>query len=119
MSFLSYELFNGAVRRVNNDLLGKLLFPEKYSFKPSTTKNQDLGILVVNLGFCPLIHSICCEIIKYLNDVEYSQTLDWYDEQKFGHFVRRSDYPSRSQLFLLALKIQGNLDSDNFDKFIY
>jgi hypothetical protein len=64
LQFLSYRFYNGGVRRVNDDLILKLLYPEKAHFSVETTKSRALGILVANLGFDTDVHAFCLYILQ-------------------------------------------------------
>nr|UUV42378.1 MAG: putative RNA dependent RNA polymerase [Kuusamo alphapartitivirus] len=120
LQFLSYKLNNGAVTRVNDDLLGKLVYPEKAHFTRETTKSRALGILVSNLGYNEYVHIICCEILNKLSDVTYSSRgLNWYDQKRL-EFIQKfvKNQPTRHDLFVMALTPQPNLKDENFDKYI-
>nr|UUV42383.1 MAG: RNA dependent RNA polymerase [Palkane alphapartitivirus 1]UUV42385.1 MAG: hypothetical protein [Palkane alphapartitivirus 1] len=120
LQFLSYKMTNGAVTRVNDDLLGKLVYPEKAHFTRETTKSRALGILISNLGYNEYIHAICCDIITKLSEYAYTtRGLNWYDQKKLD-FIKKytKDLPTRHELFIMALTPLPNVTDENFDKFI-
>jgi hypothetical protein len=121
LQFLSYKFYNGAVRRVNDDLIGKLLYPERAHFDVTTTKSRALGIIVANLGFDPLIHAVCVDILEYLKDVELtSKGLDWYDFEKlkFIYDLFKSRPPTREELFQISKSPTRKTFVSNFRKYI-
>lgn len=121
LQFLSYRFYNGAVRRVNDDLIIKLLYPEKAHFSVETTKSRALGILVANLGFDPEVHAICLDILQYLNSVEYKTTgLDWYDRARIEAILTKmKQTPSRHELYALARTVNLCTEQSNFQKYIH
>nr|UUV42347.1 MAG: putative RNA dependent RNA polymerase [Hanko alphapartitivirus 1] len=120
LQFLSYKMTNGAVTRVNDDLLGKLIYPEKAHFTRETTKSRALGVLVSNLGYDEHVHIVCCNIINKLSEYSYTtRGLNWYDQKKLEIFKKYTKtLPSRHDLFIMALTPQPNLNDENFDKYI-
>jgi hypothetical protein len=83
LQFLSYQFHNGAIRRVHDDLIGKLLLPEHSLMTVETTKSRALGILVANLGYSREIHLICLDILEHLASIDFNhEHFDWYDKQK-------------------------------------
>jgi hypothetical protein len=120
LQFLSYKFQDGAVVRVNNDLLGKLVYPEKAHFSVETTKSRASGIMISNLGFDEKVHAVCTSIIDYLRDIELTDKgLNWYDRERFNELRKLINMqPTRHDLFKLALTPQTNIRDENFDKFI-
>lgn len=120
LSFLSYKLQDGAVIRNHSDLLGKLVYPENKHFSVSSTKSRAVGILMANLGYDPIVHAVCEDIINYLTDVELTTTqLGWYDSQILKYYIENfKKTPTRDELFNIALKPLGNIPDTNFTKFI-
>jgi hypothetical protein len=121
IQFLSYRLFKGAVRRVTDDLFLKLLYPENAHFDIQTTKSRALGIIVANLGYCPLVHAACQDILEYLNSVEYTaKGLNYYDRLQLEQIIKIfKQYPSREQLFQISRTVQHNEGDINFKKYIH
>nr|UDL14406.1 MAG: putative RNA-dependent RNA polymerase [Partitiviridae sp.] len=120
LQFLSYRLHQGIVSRVNDDLIGKLIFPEYAHFSVQTTKSRAYGIMIANLGYDPLIHKVCIDIIEYLINVELTdKNLDWYEKQKFSDLIKQfKEFPSRSDLFKLARTPVYVYGDPNFTKYI-
>nr|UDL14432.1 MAG: putative RNA-dependent RNA polymerase [Partitiviridae sp.] len=122
LQFLSYKFYNGAIRRVNDDLIGKLLYPEHEHFDTTTTKSRAYGILVANLGFDADVHAVCCDIIHYLSDVEiHLNALDWYDAQRVKLFIKRfgTRIPTRDELFVMSKTPTYPTEPSNFCKYIH
>ncbi len=121
LQFLSYRLHHGCVRRVNDDLIGKLLYPERAHFSVTTTKSRALGIMIANLGFDPLIHKVCIDILEYLVDVEITeQGLDWYDKDKLSIILNAyPKFPTRQEFFRLARTPSYEFGDTNFQKYIH
>lgn len=118
IQFLSYKFKFGAVCRVNDDLLGKLLFPESGDFSRDITKSRALGILISNLGYDPLVHAVCLDMLKFLDEFEYGEIRDWYDKQKLSHVLDKPTIPSRQELYALARTCVVRDKITNFDKFL-
>lgn len=120
LQFLSYQLHNGAIRRVNDDLIGKLLYPERAHFDIKTTKSRALGIMIANLGYDPLIHKVCLDILQHLSNIEASTNdLDWYEKQKISTILTKFDkFPTRQELFTIARTPDFELGDLNFNKYI-
>jgi len=120
LQFLSYRFHNGAVRRVHEDLIGKLLLPESSQLLVSTTKSRAMGILIANLGYSREVHLICLDIIEHLSNVEEDfSNLDWYDKQKFESALKDlRSIPTRESLFQLARTIKYSLGDPEFIKYI-
>nr|UDL14375.1 MAG: putative RNA-dependent RNA polymerase [Partitiviridae sp.] len=120
LQFLSYQFHRGAVRRVNDDLIGKLLYPEYAHFSVETTKSRALGIMIANLGYDPLVHLVCIDILEYLRDVELTERgLDWYDKQKLSDIISTfKRIPTRQELFSMARTPIYEFGDPNFLKYI-
>jgi len=120
LQFLSYKFHNGAVRRVTDDLICKLIYPERANFNVQTTKSRAFGIMIANLGYDPLIHAVCIDILEYLENVELTDKgLDWYDRTKFIEIMKSfKGFPSRSDLFKLARTPKYEYGDPNFIKYI-
>jgi len=120
IQFLSYKFDNGCVRRVHDDLIGKLLLPESAHLTVQTTKSRALGVLVANLGYSREIHLICLDILEHLSNVEADHSqLDWYDRQKYESiFKLLHTAPLRQELFTLARTVKIDSTQSNFDKYI-
>nr|UUV42387.1 MAG: putative RNA dependent RNA polymerase [Palkane alphapartitivirus 2] len=120
LQFLSYKLDKGAVIRVNDDLLGKLVYPEKAHFTRETTRSRALGILISNLGYDEHIHIVCCNIIEKLSEYAYTtKGLNWYDQQRLEILKKfTNQIPSRHDLFIMALTPLPKLTDTNFNKYL-
>jgi hypothetical protein len=120
LQFLSYRFYNGAVRRVNDDLIGKLLYPERAYFDVQTTKSRAFGIMIANLGFDPLVHQTCLDILEYLKDVELTlKGLDWYDRSQIIHLLNTYKVKlSRHDLFTIARTPDFIYGDTNYNKYI-
>uniref|UniRef100_A0A8J9SKC2 RdRp n=1 Tax=viral metagenome TaxID=1070528 RepID=A0A8J9SKC2_9ZZZZ len=105
VSFLSYTMLKGVVKRTRNDLLGKLMYPEDGQYQVQKTKSRALGIMIANLGHCRITHEVCAEILRTLTHVEYNlDELNYFDQERLAFAMNKfSDrIPDRSELAKLA-----------------
>lgn len=121
IQFLSYKFNKGAVLRVNDDLIGKLLYPEYAHFSVETTKSRAYGIMIANLGYDPLVHKVCIDILEHLKDVELSnKRLDWHDKLKLETIINQfKKFPTRQELFSISRTPNYEFGDPNFLKYIH
>ena len=77
--------------------------------------------MIANLGYDPLVHKVCIDILEYLKDVELSnKRLDWYDKLKFETIINQfKKFPTRQELFSIARTPNYEFGDPNFLKYIH
>ncbi|KAM0673562.1 hypothetical protein GVAV_002939 [Gurleya vavrai] len=123
LQFLAYKIVNSEVTRIHNDLLGRLLFPDKLNYNKEMTKTRALGILISNFGADKEVDDVCRRILNRLKNTEINdQKIQWYDRFRLqALFKMKSDgYPTVSELKKMATTY-GKLyeDEHEFDEFFY
>ncbi|ASA47452.1 RdRp [Wilkie partiti-like virus 2] len=120
IQFLGYKFKDGAITRVNNDLLAKLVYPEKAHFTLESTKSRAAGILLANLGYDLDIHVICCNILRKLESTAINlKGLNWHDRKRIEYYISNFiDTPTRDDLFRTALTPQDYPGDQNWRKFL-
>lgn len=120
LRFLKYKFKSGAVIRENDDLLAKLVIPEKANFDPRTTKARALGIMTANLGYNLQVDLVCRDILSTLSDVQLKTSdLDWYELLKLQYLdLDNVNIPDRNELLKLGLIPREYQGDENWTKFI-
>lgn len=115
LQFLSYKLINGEVRRVKNDLLGRLLYPEKDNSSLKNIKTRTLGMMIANFGFDEKIHKVCVKILRMLNSVDIDiDSINLYDKFRLQTMFCRNigQEPTREELKKMALTYDIMYDNE-------
>ncbi|KAM0673560.1 hypothetical protein GVAV_002936 [Gurleya vavrai] len=119
IQFLSYKIKNGEVCRVKEDLLPRLIYPEKNRYDKETTKTRALGIMVANFGVNLKIHEVCTNIISMLDDVKANENLiPNYDRFRLQALFKNTtkEIPSIEELKFMANSYSSEIDNIyNFD----
>ena len=110
MTFISNTMMNWGIQRLNIDLLGKLLYPDKEHFKIEVTTSCAIGILLSDLCKDQFIHVICIDIFNHLVHIVPSTIhLNWYKKQVFKAFIEQHTVPYMTELFVIVLTPLGLL----------
>ncbi|KAM0688536.1 hypothetical protein COBT_000202 [Conglomerata obtusa] len=121
IQFLSYKIVQGEVRRIKDDLLARLLFPERYKYNKETTKTRAYGILIANFGVDPFIHDICIRILNLLKNVEINENaVPLYDRFRLQTMFKQisEGYPTRIELKKMATTYGTMYDNEyDFDQY--
>ncbi|KAM0688535.1 hypothetical protein COBT_000201 [Conglomerata obtusa] len=117
IQFLSYKIVQGEVRRIKDDLLARLLYPERPFYDVETTKTRAYGILISNLGSNPDVHDICIRILDRLRNVKINEEkVSIYDRFRLQTIFKQHshDYPTRIELKKMATTY-GTLYDNEYD----
>ncbi|KAM0677472.1 hypothetical protein BDAP_001973 [Binucleata daphniae] len=116
LQFLSYKLIDGEIARVKNDLLARLLLPEKNGkYTIEKTKTRTLGIMISNFGYNEKVHRVCIRILEMLKDVEIDLNhINLYDRFRLQTMFCKNipDYPTCAELKEMALVYNTMYDNE-------
>jgi hypothetical protein len=115
---LSYG-YNGQTYRNTDDLLPKLLFPER-RLSVESTKSRAVGIAIANFGKDPKIYEVCKNIYYHLHNVQVPKDiyLTWFDEEilQVRNFLLRDIFPTYEETFMAGIVVKDHLTDHSFSR---